>query len=92
MVSLFLGKDDTDGDRKLTYKDQRTLAISDSGGLGYAEIIPHVEHIYGQVLRDTNTLLVIHKTGSKKYTTRIDLPNRTVVSMNEIATPGSDVQ
>jgi hypothetical protein len=88
----FLVKDDTDGDKKLTYKDHRTVAISDSGGWGYAEVIQNVEQIYGQVLRDANTLLVIYRSGSKKYIARVDLPNRKVVTTNEMTSPGGDVQ
>src|SRR5947207_3254999 len=40
----FLVKLDTDGDRKLTSKDNKTLAVSDAGGVGFAEIIPDIEH------------------------------------------------
>jgi hypothetical protein len=88
----FLVKDDTDADRKLTYKDHRTLAVSDAGGWGYTEIIQNVEEVYGHALRDANTLLVIYRSGSKKYVARVDLPNRKVVSTSDLTLQGGDVQ
>lgn len=88
----FLVKFDTDGDRKLTYRDNRTLAVSDAGGEGFAEIISDIEQVYGQALRDDKTLLVFYRTKSTKYVARIDLPNKRIVSTKELALPLDDLQ
>jgi len=88
----FLVKFDTDGDRKLTHKDNRTLAVSDAAGDGFVEIIPDIEQIYGQALRDDKTLLVIFRTQSKKHVAKIDLPNKKIVSTKELALPLDDLQ
>jgi hypothetical protein len=88
----FLIKDDTDGDKKLTYKDRRTLAVSDSGGWGYTEVIQEVEQVYGQTLRDPNTLLIVFKKASKRYLAKVDLPGRKLVSTKELAFPDAEVQ
>jgi len=83
-----LVKSDTDGDEELTYKDRRTLCISDAGGAGFREVITDVEQMYGHSLHDTDTLVVIYRRGSKNYATRINLPSREVVSTKELPTFG----
>lgn len=88
----YLIKDDSDGDAKLTHKDTKVLAISDSSGAGYAELIKDVEHVYGQVLSDPDTLLIAYRSGSKKYSARLDLISRKVVSTRELSNLGADVQ
>jgi hypothetical protein len=88
----FLVKDDTDGDKGLTNKDQATLAVSDSGGIGCTEIIQNIEQVYGHTLRDASTLLVIYRSGGKNYTARVDLLNRKVLSTTELPALGDDVQ
>jgi hypothetical protein len=85
-------KDDTDGDAKLTHKDNRVLAISDSSGARCVELIKDVEHVYGHLLSDPDTLLIAYRSGSKKYSARLDLINRRVVSTRELSNLGADVQ
>ncbi len=79
---------DTNGDKELNYKDQRSLSVSDAGGVGFKEIITDVEQVYGQALADGETLIVIYRKGSKNYTSRIDLPSREVISTKEMLTFG----
>lgn len=88
----FLVKSDTDGDKKLTDKDNKTLAISDAGGDGYTEIISDVEAVYGQALSEANYLSVIYRSQSRKYVARIDLLNRKVVSTKELTIQFIDLQ
>lgn len=79
-----LVKMDTDSDRALTYKDRRSLCVSDAGGSEFKEVIVDVEHVYGHTLRDADTLIVIYRKGSNKYLTRINLPSREAVYTKEI--------
>lgn len=79
---------DTDGDKELTYKDRRTLCVSDAGGVGFKELLTDVEQVYGQTLHDADTLLIIYRKGAKTYVTRINLPNRQVVSTKELPSFG----
>jgi hypothetical protein len=88
----FVVKSDTDGDKKLTAKDHRVVAISDAGGVGYAEIIPEVDTLFGYALRDTSTLFVIYGNGLKRYETKIDLPNRKAISTVEFLEPLEDLK
>jgi hypothetical protein len=85
-------KSDTDGDKKLTYKDNKVLAISDAGGVGYTEIISDVEEVYGQADSEANSLYVIYRSQSRKYVAKIDLLNRKVVSTKELTLEFSDLQ
>ena len=86
-----LVKSDTDGDKKLTYKDNKVLAISDAGGVGYTEIISDVEEVYGQADSEANGLYVIYRSQSRRYVAKIDLLNRKVVSTKELALEFSDL-
>ena len=79
-----LVKMDTDADKELTYKDRRSLCVSDAGGAGFKELIVDVEQVYGHTLHDTDTLILIYRKNSKKYITRINLPSREAVSTKEL--------
>jgi hypothetical protein len=85
-------KQDTDGDKALTYKDRRTLAISDATGTGFTELISDVEEIYGQVIRESRTLFVLYRSKSKKNVAKIDLPNRKVISTKELGLEFGDLE
>ncbi len=85
-------KSDTDGDTYLTQADKMTLALSDVGGTGYAEIIADVDNVYGHTLRDEATLLVIYQSAAKKYLARIDIIGRVVAATTELPPLGSDVK
>lgn len=78
---------DTNGDEELSDKDRRSLAVSNAGGAGFKEVITDVEHVYGQGLHN-DTLLIIYRKNSKKYVTKISLPNREAVSTTELPTFG----
>jgi hypothetical protein len=88
----FLVKSDTDGDKELTHKDNKTLAVSDAGGVGYTEIISDVEQVYGHALGDANTMFLFYRSQSKKRVAKIDLPSKRVVSTTELELQLGDVQ
>lgn len=85
-------KADTNDDKELSHKDLFTIAISDSGGNNYVELIPNVEIRLGYSLTDANTLLILYVKDSKKFYSRIDLPNRKVLVTNEFPSLGDDVR
>jgi hypothetical protein len=66
--------------------------VSDAGGAGFAEIIPDIEHVYGQALRDDKTLLMFYRTQSRKYVAKIDLQDKRIVSTKEMVLPLDDLQ
>ena len=85
-------KTDTNGDKKLSSQDRQTLAVSDAGGAGYAEILSDVEHVYGYALQASNTLFVFYLKNSSKYMTKIDLSNKQIITTNDFPPLGDDVQ
>ncbi len=79
-----LVKQDTNQDDQLSYLDKQTLAISDVGGKGYTEIIPNVDQVLGNVLKNETILLIIYSSDHKNYLAHIDLPGRVVTKTTEL--------
>jgi hypothetical protein len=87
-----VAKIDTNQDGALNYRDRFSIAISDSGGNGYAELISDVEEVLSQISKDENTLLVIYRSGGKNYLARINIPERSVAATSELPSFGEDVK
>ena len=85
-------KQDTDRDGDLDEEDLGTIAVSDAGGRGYTELIGGVGEIYGRVLRDPDTLLVVYESGGAKRLGVIDLPRRALTSTTSLPDLGPDVK
>jgi len=86
-----LAKTDTDKNGILDYKDKITIGVTDIGGNGPTEVIPDVDHMLGNMLKNDDTLFVIYHSLDKNYVAKIDLPSRTLVSTNEMNL-GDDVK
>jgi hypothetical protein len=85
-----LAKTDTDKNGILDYKDKITIGVTDVGGNSPTELIPDIDSMLGNTLKD-DTLFVIYHSLDKNYVAKIDLPGRTVVSTNEMDL-GEDVK
>jgi len=85
-----LAKTDTDKNGILDYKDKITIGVTDVGGNGATELIPDIDSMLGNTLKD-DTLFVIYHSLDKNYVAKIDLPGRTVVSTDEMNL-GEDVK
>ena len=85
-----LAKTDTDKNGILDYKDKITIGVTDVGGNSPTELIPDIDSMLGNMLKD-DTLFVIYHSLDKNYVAKIDLPDRTVVSTNEMDL-GNDVK
>lgn len=77
-------KTDTNGDKRLTETDQKTIAISDVSGKNYTELLPKVDRILGTHQPAATTLLLIHQTDEKNFVTEIDVLNRKVTETKEL--------
>jgi hypothetical protein len=84
-------KKDTDGSGYLDYKDDLTIALSDVGGNGYAELIENVDAILSQVYKDSSALFIIYNADEKNYIAKINPSMREVVSTTEMDL-GEDVK
>ena len=85
-----LAKTDTDKNGILDYKDKITIGVTDVGGNSPTELIPDIDSMLGNTLKD-DTLFVIYHSLDKNYVAKIDLPSRTLVSTNEMNL-GEDVK
>ena len=85
-----LAKTDTDKNGILDYKDKITIGVTDVGGNSPTELIPDIDSMLGNTLKD-DTLFVIYHSLDKNYVAKIDLPGRTLVSTNEMNL-GEDVK
>jgi hypothetical protein len=86
-----LAKADTDKSGVLDYKDKLTIGVTDVGGNNPTELIPDVDAVLGQILKDENTLFVMYHSLDKNYIAKIDLPGRQLVGTTEIGL-GDDVK
>jgi hypothetical protein len=68
------------------------VAVSEAAGGGHTELISNVRHVFGQTLRDSSTLFLIYKSGSKRHVAKVDLPGRKLASTTELALDFSDSQ
>jgi len=80
---------DTDGDGKLTWKDNQSLGIADAGGGDFAIVIPNLGHVFSETMLDPETLHIIHCDQAKQVAIRINLPARKVTSSNPLRDIGS---
>lgn len=75
---------DTNGDQRLTEKDQRVIAISSVSGEGYTELIRNVDAVRGSTLRNENTLILFYESDKKYFVAEINLPQRQIVETKEL--------
>ncbi|MBC7878117.1 MAG: hypothetical protein H7Y59_13185 [Anaerolineales bacterium] len=84
-------KADTNKNGNLDYEDKKTLGISDVGGNGFAEVIPDVDNLLGDIYKEGSTLFVIYNSNEKNYLAKINLLTREVVTTTEMDL-GEDVK
>ncbi len=77
-------KSDTNQDERLTSEDQRTISLSDPSGENYSEVISDVDQVLGYETLDSNTLLVFYSNDSVNYLAEVDVPSRTITTLEEL--------
>ncbi|EKQ70850.1 hypothetical protein OsccyDRAFT_1155 [Leptolyngbyaceae cyanobacterium JSC-12] len=77
-------KADTNGDKRLTETDLKTIAVSEVSGKSYKELISQVEQVLGSSQPSPNTLLVIYRTNARHFVSEIDLLAQKVVATQEL--------
>lgn len=86
-----LAKVDTDQNGVLNYQDKLTIGVTDVGGYSPVELVPNVDSVLGQILKEDDILFVIYHSMDKNYIAKIDLPGRQVISTTEMSI-GEDVK
>ncbi|MBD2593440.1 hypothetical protein H6G74_03740 [Nostoc spongiaeforme FACHB-130] len=70
---------DSDGDKRLTASDRKTIAVSDFAGKNYTEVIRQVDQVLGTHQPNEATFLVFYTSDAKNFVTEINIPKRKVV-------------
>lgn len=69
---------DTNGDNVLNDKDRKQIAISDSSGANYVEVIEDIDKILLVSPKGLDRRLVIYTSGNKRFAADVDIPKRQV--------------
>lgn len=77
-------KADTDGDKRLTELDRKTMALSDSSGKNYTEIIPQFDRILGVFQPKPSTVMLAYSQSEKNFVAEVNLVNRQVIRTQEL--------
>ena len=77
-------KNDSDGDKKLTGKDLKTVSLSDASGKNLTEIFGNVEQVFGKSQIDNDTLMIHYLANGKPLVSTIKLSEYKVISTTEL--------
>lgn len=77
-------KADTNGDKRFTGSDKRTIAFSDAVGTNYAEVLSDTNGILSSQMLDDDTMLIFHASNGKNFLTEINIPERRVTVTKEL--------
>ena len=72
-------KADSNNDKRLGHEDKKTIAISDTSGSDYTEVIDEVDKLLGSHQKNSTTLLVFYEFDGREYVGEINIPERTLV-------------
>ncbi|MBE9004559.1 hypothetical protein IQ259_05805 [Fortiea sp. LEGE XX443] len=75
---------DSDGDKRLTTDDKKTVALSHVSGENYTEIIRQVDRIWSTHQPNDSTLLVFYTSDAKNFVTEIHIPVRQAVITQQL--------
>ena len=67
---------DTNDDKTLNESDRKQIAISDTSGANYTEIITDIDKILLVYPKGLDRRLVIYTSGTKRFVADVDIPNR----------------
>ena len=71
---------DTNNDKRLDGRDQKTIAVSDVSGSGYTELIDKVDRVLGSHQKNQNNVLVFYESGGKNFLAEIDISGRKLLT------------
>jgi hypothetical protein len=80
-------KSDTNNDGKWNYQDRRAIAIADSSGENYVEVITDIDEILHRTMHSEDKCTIIFKSNAKLFIADIDLPQRRVTTKGLPAIP-----
>ncbi len=69
---------DTNGDKRLTEADRKTIAIAEADGSRYTEVLSGIDSVLGRTWMQGDRLLVVYAAGGKNMISEISRPDRKV--------------
>jgi len=92
-LAYLVVNNDTDGDKKLSFDDNREFAIADPSGKNYVAVIQDIQDLHGYVHRpELGDLVLIYRREGAHYASTIDLAERKVTSTETIDILGPNIQ
>lgn len=70
---------DTNGDETLNESDRQQIAISDTSGANYTEVIKDIDKILLVYPKGVDRRLVIYTSGAKRFIADVNIPNRRAI-------------
>lgn len=75
---------DTNRDKRLTDKDEMTIAISLPSGQGYKKILTGIDFLVGHQVLDEESMLLVYQKGGSGYTANLSLIDLSISNETEI--------
>lgn len=85
-------KKDTNGDKYLDARDERTIGISDAFGKQYVEVLTDISQLLNLQALTGDRMLVVYVKNGTKMASILDLSQRKVVQTNALTKLGDDVE
>jgi hypothetical protein len=77
-------KKDTNGDKRLTTKDQKDIALSAPNGRNYKEILNGIDSLLGHELVNRDTILLLYQKQGIAYSANVGLSDFSIMSQSEL--------
>jgi hypothetical protein len=77
-------KADTDGDKRFTELDRKTIALSDISGKNYTEIIPQFDQLLGLFQPKPGTVVLIYSQAQKNFVAEVNVASHKVITTQEL--------
>jgi hypothetical protein len=75
---------DTNGDKRLTTRDQKDIALSAPNGRNYKEILSGIDSLLGHELVNRDTIILLYQKQGIAYSASVGLSDFSIVSQSEL--------
>ena len=75
---------DTNGDKRLTDADRKTIAIAGADGSRYAEVLGGIDAVLGKTWMQGDRLLIVYSAGGENMISEISLADRKVTVTKDL--------
>jgi len=75
---------DTNGDKQITEKDKKQIAISDAAGTRFKVLVEQVDQFNGTSAIKSDRVSIIYQSGDKLNAIEVDLRSQEIITTNEL--------